>query len=120
MEVPKIKKSDLKKWIPVIIAGALIGLFAGLLKTIAFVIIVLVVAVLAAYKYYKIKKGEEIEPYGLMEKIKYAAGGSICAVIVFALVAGHYLVGVFLCFGISLMAYALIHAVRTDVLAMDN
>lgn len=120
MEVPKISKSDIKKWGPIIIAGALIGLFVGLLKTIAFIIIVLIAAIFAAYKYYKIKKGAEIEPYSLMEKIKYTAGGSISAVIVFALVAEQYLVGIFLCFGIFLMAYALIHAVRTDVLAMDN
>lgn len=120
LAIPKINKSDVQKWGLIIITGSFVGFFTGLLESIAFFIIVFIVSVFAAYKYYKVKKGDEIKPYSLMDQIKYAAGGIISAIAVYSLFVEQYLVGIFLCFGFFFLAYALIHFIRTDVLAMDN
>ncbi len=109
-----------KKYILAGIAGMIIGVILGFIGGYAFLALVIIIIGLTAYKYYKVKKGETIEPYSLIERIQYTAVGTIIAVIFYSLIAVQYLIGIFLCVGIVLLAAALIHAIRTDVLAMDN
>lgn len=113
-------KEMTKKYIIAGIAGMLVGIVLGFIGAYAFLALTVVVIGFTAYKYYRAKKGETIEPYGLIEKIQYTAVGAMIAVIFYSLIAAQYLIGIFLCVGIVLLAAALIHAIRTDVLAMDN
>ncbi|MBZ3935622.1 hypothetical protein LJX78_06570 [Methanimicrococcus blatticola] len=113
-------KEMTKKYLIAGIAGMIVGIILGFVGGYAFLALVIIIVGLTAYKYYRVKNGEIIEPYGLIEKIQYTAVGVIVAVIFYSLIAVQYLVGIFLCVGIILLAAALIHAIRTDVLAMDN
>ncbi|WNY28661.1 hypothetical protein MmiEs2_08640 [Methanimicrococcus stummii] len=116
----KIEKETARKAAIAGVAGMAVGIVMGLAGGIAFIVLVCAIIVLLAYQYYKIKKGETIEPYGLIEKIQYVALGVIVAVIFYSIITWQILVGVFICIGTALLAAALIHAIRTDVLAMDN
>lgn len=113
-------KEMTKKYIISGIAGMIVGIVLGFVGKYAFLVLVIIVIGLTAHRYYKIKKGETIEPYGLIENIQCTAVGVIVAVIFYSLIAVQYLVGIFLCVGTILLAAALIHAIRTDVLALDN
>ncbi|WP_316557831.1 hypothetical protein [Methanimicrococcus hongohii] len=116
----KLDKEMTKKMIIAGVIGAIIGIIAGFAGTIAFIVLALAVFIIIGYTYYQIRKGEIIEPYSLIEKIQYTAVGAIVGVIFYSFVAFQFILGIFLCIGIVLLALALIHAIRTDVLALDN
>ncbi|MDV0445651.1 hypothetical protein MmiAt1_12430 [Methanimicrococcus sp. At1] len=102
------------------IAGLLLGILAGFAGKAAFLLIAAAILVYAVYKYYKIRKGEEIKPYQLIHQIQYTAFGGVACVIAYTVISHRFILGIFVCFTLVLLAAALIHAIRTDVLAMDN
>jgi hypothetical protein len=104
------------KWILILAAGCLIGILG------VYVILALVfIAILGTiFEFIKAKKGNEINPYTLMEKIKYFSVILAVAVFVSSIIGGRPVVGCLIGIGAILLAATLIHAIRTDVLALDE
>lgn len=111
---------EIIKWAFVFILGLIAGLLLGFGGIFGLGVIAVAAIAVAGYKYYKISKGEEIHPYKLMEQVKQFSIAAIVAVIIYTMRTGQILIGILICIAIALIALALIHAIRTDVLAMDN
>lgn len=116
----KINKRFIQKAIIAAAAGTIIGTVTGIVGAAAFAVLGAVLLILAGVVYVQVKKGREIEPYRLMENIRQASVGAGAGVVFYGLITSRFVLAVFLCAGIALLACALIHAVRTDVLAMEN
>ena len=104
------------KWILILIAGCLIGIL-GVYVILALVFIAIIGTI---YEYIKARKGNEINPYTLMEKIKYFSAILAVSVFVSSIFSGKIIVGALIGIGAILLAATLIHAIRTDVLALDE
>jgi len=108
--------NTLLKWILVLIAGGFLGVF-GIYTILAGVFVAVLGTVI---EYIKVMKGREINPYQLMEKIKYASVILATSVFVYATLAERYIIGGLIGIGILLLAATLIHTIRTDVLVLNE
>jgi hypothetical protein len=108
--------NTLLKWILVLIIGCFLGVF-GIYTILAGVFIAVLGTVI---EYIKVMKGSELNPYQLMEKIKYASVILATSVFVYSTLAERYIIGGLIGIGILLLAATLIHTIRTDVLVLNE
>ena len=95
----------------------MIFLIAGV---VAGAIVVIPALILAGYYFYKVKKGEEINPLMLIERVKHVTLCLVALVLVCALIVQHIGIGILISIVAALISIAVIHAIRTDVMAMEN